>query len=42
MNILAAIKREEKNLEKQLKKVQHQLHGIRSAARALGILSPWK
>ena len=36
MNILAAIKREEKKLEKQLKKVQHQLDGIRSAARALG------
>jgi t-SNARE complex subunit (syntaxin) len=36
MNILAAIKREERKLEKQLKKVQHQLDGIRSAARALG------
>jgi hypothetical protein len=36
MNILAAIKREEKRLEKQLKKVQHQLDGVRSAARALG------
>jgi hypothetical protein len=36
MNILAAIKREEKKLEKQLKKVQHQLEGVRSAARALG------
>ena len=36
MDILAAIKREEKKLEKQLKKVQHQLDGIRSAARALG------
>jgi len=36
MNILAAIKREEKKLEKQLKKVQHQLDGVRSAARALG------
>lgn len=36
MNILAAIKREEKKLEKQLKKVQHQLNGIRSAAKALG------
>jgi ribosome-associated translation inhibitor RaiA len=32
MNILAAIKREEKKLEKQLSKVQHQLNGIRSAA----------
>jgi len=36
MNILAAIKREEKKLEMQLKKVQHQLEGIRSAAKALG------
>jgi hypothetical protein len=36
MNILAAIKREEKKLEKQLKKVKHQLNGIRSAAQALG------
>jgi hypothetical protein len=29
MNILAAVKREEKKLEKQLKKVQHQLDGVR-------------
>jgi hypothetical protein len=36
MNILAAIKREEKKLEKQLQKVQHQLDGVRSAAKALG------
>ncbi len=36
MNILAAIKREEKKLEKQLKTVQHQLDGVRSAAKALG------
>ena len=36
MNILAAIKREEKKLEKQLTKVQHQLDGVRSAAKALG------
>jgi hypothetical protein len=36
MNILAAIKREEKKLEKQLAKVQHQLDGVRSAAKALG------
>jgi hypothetical protein len=36
MNILVAIKREEKKLEKQLKKVQHQLDGVRSAAKALG------
>jgi t-SNARE complex subunit (syntaxin) len=36
MNILAAVKREEKKLEKQLNKVQHQLDGVRSAAKALG------
>ena len=36
MNILAAIKREEKKLEKQLKKVQQKLDGVRSAAKALG------
>jgi hypothetical protein len=36
MDILAAIKREEKKLEKQLVKLQHQLTGIRAAAKALG------
>ena len=36
MNILAAIKREEKKLEKQLHKLQHQLNGVRRAAKALG------
>jgi hypothetical protein len=36
MHILAAIKREEKKLEKQLSKLQHQLNEIRSAAKALG------
>jgi hypothetical protein len=36
MDILAAIKREERKLEKQLGKVQHQLEGVRAAARALG------
>ena len=36
MNILAAIKREERKLEKQMSKLQHQLNGIRSAAKALG------
>jgi hypothetical protein len=36
MNILAAIKREEKKLEKQMSKLQHELNGIRSAAKALG------
>jgi len=36
MHILAAIKREEKRLEKQLGKLQRQLNGIRAAAKALG------
>ena len=36
MNILAAIKREERKLEKQLAKLNHQLSGVRAAAKALG------
>ena len=36
MDILAAIKREERKLEKQLGKLQHQLNGVREAAKALG------
>jgi hypothetical protein len=36
MDILAAIKREERKLEKQLGKLQHQLNGVRVAAKALG------
>jgi hypothetical protein len=36
MDILAAIKREEKKLEKQLGHLQHQLSGVRAAAKALG------
>jgi len=36
MKILAAIKREERKLEKQLGKLQHQLSGVRAAAKALG------
>jgi hypothetical protein len=36
MDILAAIKREERKLEKQLNKVQEQLSGVRAAAKALG------
>jgi hypothetical protein len=36
MNILAAIKREERKLEKQLGKLQHQLDGVRAAGKALG------
>jgi hypothetical protein len=36
MSILKAIKREEKKLEAQLHKLQHQLTGLRAAAKALG------
>ena len=36
MDFLAAIKREERKLEKQLHKLQHQLNGVRAAAKALG------
>jgi hypothetical protein len=36
MNILAAVKREERKLEKQLHKVQHQLSAVQEAAKALG------
>jgi hypothetical protein len=36
MDILAAIKREERKLEKQLGKLQHQLNGVRAAAKVLG------
>jgi len=36
MDILAVIKREERKLEKQLGKLQHQLNGVRAAAKALG------
>jgi hypothetical protein len=36
MDILAAIKREQRKLEKQLGKLQHQLNGVRAAAEALG------
>ena len=39
MHILAAIKREERKLEKQLHKIQHQLSGVRAAAKALGDLA---
>jgi hypothetical protein len=35
MKLLAAIKREQKKLEKQLGKLQHQLNGVRAAAKAL-------
>jgi hypothetical protein len=36
MDILAAIKREERKLEKRLGKLSHQLSGVRAAAKALG------
>ena len=36
MDILAAIKREERKLEKQLGRLNHQLTGVRAAAKALG------
>ena len=36
MNILAAIKREERKLEKQLGKLQGQLDNLRAAGKALG------
>jgi hypothetical protein len=36
MDLLAAIKREERKLEKELGQLQHQLNGVRAAARALG------
>jgi hypothetical protein len=36
MKILAAIKHEERKLEKQLHKMQQQLSGVRAAAKALG------
>ena len=35
MDILAAIKREERKLEKQLGKLQHKLNGVQAAAKAL-------
>jgi hypothetical protein len=36
MDNLAAIKHEERKLEKQLGKLQHQLDGVRAPAKALG------
>lgn len=36
MNILAAIKAEERKLEQQLSRLQKQLDGVRTAAKALG------
>ena len=36
MDLIAAIKREERKLEKELGNLQHRLNGIRTAAKALG------
>ena len=36
MNILAAIKKEERKLEKELHKLQRKLKGVRAAGEALG------
>jgi hypothetical protein len=36
MDILSAIKREERKLEKQLHKLRNQLNRVRAAAKALG------
>jgi hypothetical protein len=36
MDLLAAIKREERKLEKELGKLQNKLNGVRAAAKALG------
>ena len=35
MNILSALKREERKLEKRLGHLQHQLKGVRAAAKTL-------
>jgi hypothetical protein len=36
MTILAAIRREERKLEKKMSQLQHRLNGMRTAAKALG------
>jgi hypothetical protein len=36
MGLLAAIKREERKLERELSKLQNKLNGVRTAAKALG------
>ena len=41
MKILAAIKREERKLEKQVAKLQRELDGVRAAARSLGHSVAW-
>jgi hypothetical protein len=36
MNVLAAIRREERKLEKQVSKIQRQVEGLKAAAKVLG------
>jgi hypothetical protein len=36
MDLLTAIKREQRKLENELGKLQHKLNGVRAAAKALG------
>jgi hypothetical protein len=36
MNILGAVRREQRNLEKQVSKLQRELDGLTAAAKALG------
>jgi hypothetical protein len=36
MDLLAAVKREERKLEKELSKLQNKLSGVQAAAKALG------
>ncbi len=36
MDLQSAIKREERKIEKELGKLQHQLNSVRAAAKALG------
>jgi hypothetical protein len=36
MDLLAAIKREERKIDKELSKLQGKLNGVRAAAKALG------
>jgi hypothetical protein len=36
MNLLATIRREERKIEKQVQKLQHQLESVRAAGKALG------
>jgi hypothetical protein len=36
MDLLAAVKREERKLEKELGNLQHKLNSVRAAAKAVG------